>query len=88
MSGNVAEWTHDIYSDTYYTSSMSTNPQGPGGSSNNRVVRGGTYQDTEGDIRVSKRSSVAGSDPNAVIDSPEWLGTFSPKIGFRCASNN
>jgi len=89
MSGNVAEWTQDIYSGTYYTSSMSTNPQGPGGStSNNRVVRGGTYQDQEGDIRVSKRSSVPGSDPNAVIDTAEWLGTFSPKIGFRCASNN
>jgi hypothetical protein len=67
---------------------LATNPQGPSGASNNRVVRGGTYQDVEGDIRVSKRSSVSASDPNAVIDSAEWLGTFSPKIGFRCASNN
>jgi len=88
MSGNVAEWTNDIFSDTYYTSSMATNPQGPGGNGNTRVVRGGSYQDAEGEIRVSKRSSVLGSDPNAVIDSTEWLGTFSPKIGFRCASNN
>jgi formylglycine-generating enzyme required for sulfatase activity len=88
MSGNVAEWTNDIYSGTYYTSSLATNPQGPSGASNNRVVRGGTYQDVEGDIRASKRSSVSGSDVNAVIDSAEWLGTFSPKIGFRCASNN
>ena len=88
MSGNVAEWTNDIYSGTYYTSSMATNPQGPGGESNNRVVRGGTYQDVKSDIRVSKRSSVPGSDPNALINSAEWLGTFSPKIGFRCASNN
>ncbi|CAG0976125.1 gamma-glutamyl hercynylcysteine S-oxide synthase [Anaerolineales bacterium] len=88
MSGNVAEWTNDIFSDSYYTSSMSTNPQGPGGNSNNRVVRGGTYQDAEVDIRVSKRSSVLGSDPNATIDTVDWLGTFSPRIGFRCASNN
>ena len=88
MSGNVAEWVNDIYSDTYYTSSLSTNPQGPGGNSNTRVVRGGTYQDAEVDIRVSKRSSVLGSDPNALIDSTEWLGTFSPKIGFRCSSGN
>jgi len=88
MSGNVAEWTHDIFSNTYYTSSMATNPQGPGGKSKSHVVRGGTYQDAEVDIRVSKRSSVLGSDPNAAIDSTEWLGTFSPKIGFRCASDN
>jgi hypothetical protein len=50
-------------------------------------VRGGTYQDSDSDIRVSKRSSVVGSNPVAKVDSPEWLGTFSPKIGFRCASD-
>lgn len=89
MSGNVAEWVNDVYSGTYYNSSMAVNPQGPGGlTTHNYVVRGGTFQDVEADIRVSKRSSVPGSDPNALIDSAEWLGTFSPKIGFRCASNN
>lgn len=88
LSGNVAEWINDIYDPKYYSGGLSSNPQGPGGlSSTNHVVRGGTFQDVEADIRVSKRSSVPGSDPNALIDSPEWLGTFSPKIGFRCASD-
>jgi formylglycine-generating enzyme required for sulfatase activity len=51
LSGNVAEWIHDVYSATYYNTSMSVNPQGPGGlSTYNYVLRGGTFQDVEGDI--------------------------------------
>jgi formylglycine-generating enzyme required for sulfatase activity len=89
MSGNVAEWINDIYDPNYYASGIAANPQGPGSLSTvfNHVVRGGTFQDAEMNIRVSKRSSVLGSNPNATIDTPEWLGTFSPKIGFRCASD-
>jgi formylglycine-generating enzyme required for sulfatase activity len=90
MAGNVAEWTNDIYDANYYAGGLSVNPQGPGGLTTifNHVVRGGTFQDVEMNIRVSKRSSVLGSNPNALIDSQEWLGTYSPKIGFRCASDN
>jgi formylglycine-generating enzyme required for sulfatase activity len=90
MAGNVAEWTNDIYLANYYSSGLSANPQGPGGLTTvfNHVVRGGSFQDVETNIRVSKRSSVLGSNPNAVIDSPEWLGTYSPKIGFRCAEDS
>jgi formylglycine-generating enzyme required for sulfatase activity len=90
MAGNVAEWTNDIYQADYYAGGLSANPQGPGELKTifNHVVRGGTFQDIEADIRVSKRTSVLGSNPNALLDSPEWLGTYSPKIGFRCVSDN
>jgi formylglycine-generating enzyme required for sulfatase activity len=89
MAGNVAEWISDIYDAKYYSGGLAVDPQGPGGLTSifNHVVRGGTFQDVEANIRVSKRSSVLGSNPNALVDSPEWLGTYSPKIGFRCVSD-
>lgn len=89
MSGNVAEWTNDFYDADYYSSGINFSPPGPSARSASfeRVVRGGTYQDSDADIRVSKRSSVTGSNPVARVDSPEWLGTYSPKIGFRCVSD-
>jgi serine/threonine-protein kinase len=86
MAGNVAEWTNDFYKYDYYQSSVDTNPQGPLTSSGlNRVVRGGSLGDAEINIRLSKRSSVLGSDLRAQRDSPEYLGDFSVRIGFRCA---
>ncbi|HEY2981810.1 MAG TPA: SUMF1/EgtB/PvdO family nonheme iron enzyme [Anaerolineales bacterium] len=89
MAGNVAEWTNDFYDADYYGSGVNFNPPGPSARSSSfeRVVRGGTFQDADSDIRVSKRSSVVGSDPTALVDSAQWLGTYSPKIGFRCASD-
>jgi formylglycine-generating enzyme required for sulfatase activity len=86
MAGNVAEWTNDFYKYDYYQSSVDTNPQGPLTSSGlNRVVRGGSLGDAEINIRLSKRSSVLGSDLNKQQGSPEYLGDFSVRIGFRCA---
>ena len=90
MSGNVAEWVADYYDANYYAQGVSMNPTGPGARSQyfNRVVRGGTFQDVFKDVRVAARASVLGSNPNA--DDPfsaEYLGTVSPKIGFRCASD-
>jgi formylglycine-generating enzyme required for sulfatase activity len=89
MAGNVAEWTNDFYDADYYGSGVTFNPPGPSARTGffTRVIRGGTYGDTDSDIRVSKRSSVVGSNPNGLVDSEEWLGTFSPRIGFRCASD-
>jgi formylglycine-generating enzyme required for sulfatase activity len=89
MAGNVAEWTNDIYSPTFYASALEMfNPVGPTSSSNlRRVVRGGSLGDAEINIRVSKRSSVSGSDLRAQRGSPEYLGDFSPRIGFRCAQD-
>ncbi len=90
MSGNVAEWVADYYDANYYGQGVSMNPTGPGARSQyfNRVVRGGTFQDVFKDVRVAARASVRGSNPNA--DDPyseDFLGTVSPKIGFRCASD-
>ena len=42
MAGNVFEWVNDRYSANYYSTSPTTNPQGPGTGSN-RVLRGGSW---------------------------------------------
>jgi len=89
MAGNVAEWINDFYKYDYYQNSVDTNPQGPSTSSGlNRVVRGGSLGDAEINIRLAKRSSVLGSDLRALKDSPEYLGDFSPRIGFRCVEGD
>ncbi|MEW6086320.1 MAG: SUMF1/EgtB/PvdO family nonheme iron enzyme [Chloroflexota bacterium] len=89
MAGNVAEWTNDFYGFNYYAISESLNPLGPAASSSlNRVVRGGSLGDAEINIRVSKRSSVRGSNLNAVPGSDLYLGEFSPRIGFRCVEDD
>jgi formylglycine-generating enzyme required for sulfatase activity len=88
MAGNIAEWTNDFYNPNYYSIAESVNPMGPLTSSNSfRVVRGGSLGDAEINIRVPKRSSVLGSDLRAPKGSPEYLGDFSPRIGFRCAES-
>jgi formylglycine-generating enzyme required for sulfatase activity len=88
MAGNVAEWTNDFYNPGYYAIGELTNPPGPLTSTNYlRVVRGGSLGDAEVNIRVSKRSAVQGPIPNALPASPESLGAFSPRIGFRCAQD-
>jgi len=90
MAGNVAEWVNDYFDSKYYSKGVTMNPPGPGERSNffNRVVRGGTYQDAFVDARLSNRASVLGSNLDAAeVTSPEYLGEFSPKIGFRCASD-
>ena len=89
MAGNVAEWTNDLYSGNYYQFlTEALNPTGPESSSTlRRVVRGGSLGDAEINIRVAKRSAVAGSDLNAAPTSSAYLGEFSPRIGFRCAAD-
>ena len=87
MAGNVAEWVNDFYGYDY-SSAEAVNPTGPSISGNfNRVVRGGSLGDAEINIRVSKRSSVPGSNLNASPGSSAYLGSYSPRIGFRCALN-
>jgi formylglycine-generating enzyme required for sulfatase activity len=87
MAGNVWEWTIDYFSTQYYASSPLFNPSGPIDSANNRrVIRGGSYQDEWIDIRVSKRGSALGPNPNAVYEDPLRGGEHSSKIGFRCTS--
>ncbi|MBN8580333.1 MAG: SUMF1/EgtB/PvdO family nonheme iron enzyme [Anaerolineae bacterium] len=90
MAGNVTEWVADFYDLDYYSQSANVNPTGPGARSEyfNRVVRGGTFQDAFKDVRIANRASVRGSNPQADdVYSEDYLGTFSPKIGFRCSSD-
>jgi len=90
MSGNVAEWTADYYDSNYYGQGVNVNPPGPGARSEffSRSVRGGTFQDAFKDVRLANRASVRGSNPNATNPTSEdYLGEFSPKIGFRCAND-
>ena len=88
MAGNVAEWVNDFYS-FIYSLEITLNPPGPVTSSTlNRVVLGGSLGDAEINIRVSKRSSVPGSNLSAPSGSSAYLGTSSPRIGFRCAENH
>lgn len=67
MSGNVAEWCSDWYSDKAYEESLEKNPEGPK-SGTKKVIRGGSYN--EGPVTITARSSM---DPK----------TVSPYVGFR-----
>jgi serine/threonine-protein kinase len=89
MAGNVAEWTSDYYSAVFYGGQADfINPPGPETSASlRRVVRGGSLGDAEINIRVPKRSAVLGSKLDAVPGSSAYLGEFSPRIGFRCVTD-
>ena len=71
MAGNVWEWVADWYSETYYLTSPTTNPTGPD-SGQSRVLRGGSWNRQEFDVRVSNRNKYG----------PTY---FNFDIGFRCA---
>jgi formylglycine-generating enzyme required for sulfatase activity len=71
MHGNVYEWCEDLYASTYYSSSPSDDPTGPG-SGSSHVLRGGPW-DAYAD---SSRSAFRGSlDP----------AYRNPRFGFRVA---
>jgi formylglycine-generating enzyme required for sulfatase activity len=61
MSGNLWEWCNDWYSDSYYADGPVDNPQGPVDGSN-RVARGGSWDSTPQNCRVSDRSNTFPDD--------------------------
>jgi formylglycine-generating enzyme required for sulfatase activity len=73
MAGNVWEWVNDRYSETYYQSSLQSNPTGPD-SGENRVLRGGAWTNDNSSVRSAYRLS---SIPTDSIEA----------YSFRCASS-
>ena len=71
MAGNVAEWVADLYDETYYANSPTSNPSGAD-SGNLRVARGGGWEDLEKTIRSSNRLFL---HPDLEFND----------LGFRCA---
>jgi formylglycine-generating enzyme required for sulfatase activity len=54
MYGNVSEWCHDVYGETYYQSSPGDDPRGPE-TGEKRVMRGGSWKSSEAACRASLR---------------------------------
>jgi formylglycine-generating enzyme len=70
MLGNVSEWVNDWYDENYYQNSPSQDPSGPA-REQERVMRGGSWNDFPWVVRVSSRSGIF----------PAYLNN---NLGFRC----
>ena len=70
-AGNVMEWVADWYQEAYYKESPDRDPPSPE-YGNFRVMRGGSYTTTGGDVRITSRSKMV----------PDFR---DETIGFRCA---
>jgi formylglycine-generating enzyme required for sulfatase activity len=75
MHGNVAEWCHDIYSESHYQKNESKDPRGPTAGSK-RVLRGGSWRSSEEGCRSSARNSETPRFADACFGSDAY--------GFRC----
>jgi len=70
-AGNVMEWVADWYQEAYYKEAPDKDPPSPEFGTF-RVMRGGGYTTTGGDIRITSRSKMV----------PDFR---DETIGFRCA---
>ena len=75
MHGNVAEWCHDIYSESYYQKNEGQNPRGPA-AGEKRVLRGGSWRSSDEGCRSSARNSETTRFADACFG--------SDACGFRC----
>jgi formylglycine-generating enzyme required for sulfatase activity len=75
MHGNVAEWCHDVYSETAYQQREGKDPHGPA-TGDKRVLRGGSWRSSEDGCRSSARNSESPRFADACFGSDGY--------GFRC----
>jgi formylglycine-generating enzyme required for sulfatase activity len=75
MFGNVSEWCHDVYSDSYYASSPVENPRGPA-DGKQRAIRGGSFKSSDAACRATLRMY----DVPGITDACFARDTY----GFRC----
>lgn len=75
MHGNVAEWCHDFYDESYYASAPARDPRGPE-TGEERVLRGGSWNVGE----ESCRSAARFSQPPGLADVCFGYEAY----GFRC----
>lgn len=66
LSGNVSEWCSDWYGLKYYKRKARENPPGPD-SGKEKVLRGGSYENSEGTLRPSYRSKQNPASKNGTI---------------------
>jgi formylglycine-generating enzyme required for sulfatase activity len=87
MLGNVAEWTLDQYSDSYYASlsESASNPVNAPTTRYPRSVRGGGYLDKQESLRCAARAKSEASwnkrDPQ--VPKSKWWLTDAMSVGFR-----